>query len=1155
MNLKPLTAGIFWTQFPNNVAGTGWLCSDRYVMTAAHCVLDLKHPADNKGPFTLRFPWGTVVSTGIAWQDVDLDVALLAIDPAATAGLEKKIKQLRINLNPARRDDDEPTWTARGFPFAKPSGMTIHGTITDLEATIAESSSPAMQLYCLEGGSLARYDSEGNLAAFDSDSGIQALTGASGAAVVHGGEIVGLIRSAPPMLAQRVVFATPLSAIAKKSSVVAEIFEQIRQNHIEQIRTNWLAWERSEVGPRVVDELLEGRPDVAHVHSEIYELWNRFLDARGWHEDIGLQLRHIRDSASTVSDLGWLVERIDGIDLNRTYRQIVNDFKDNLQNTNNRLSELLRENEEIRRQSYNRKDWPEVQTQIDSDVEQVRMASKGLYELALEFKPPLFRRCFLIIGSTGAGKTHFISQLLAGQNRKSRASEYLVLPLLAPRRDGTIEDLLLEAIRAATKETNLNSVGEFCNLLAQRRTSDAPGSNRRPLKLVVAIDDLDKWIFLRGDDFKRALTDYIAAGTTLHNLFWVITCQNANYDKLSGDRFWSDYAAIRATPRIGITETEYRGRNFGGWYSLDGFNESNRVGLKIIRAAYANNGHAENPEYDSFDILVWSLESHDKEGSRLRNLSNPFNAWIVADLIKTKGIDWSTLDLSFVEFVDSFWQKRKSNLASALENRSINKAELSESELDRFVWVVAKALTKFPDLYPGRSALIKETLQLAKEFSLEHQDDRAVESIVAILNQGNLLRSPTKPAESSFGLPQEQQIEILIETFWEYYIATGLIDPNAVDEKQAELLWQRLQTIATREDIREGICIFLFLLLARESANTSYAELLEALLELATDAGEVLSPAIWFAGQRGTPDFQEKLSQLAREQELQFSEPHQLYAFMAFVCDCSSAVIAPIDRLMLLQPHYELIQKFELSDFYYYVANSLARQLYTQDEAKQWMEVLTGCEEMDCAPQLAKLTVSVLRDAFLNHRGKMLDAVIGYLQALSNSGAVRTTPPRGRKKPPYYYREFLMHEICERLINADSAGVRTYDLLVQAGWYDRRQTKVAKTIALEMEQQANIAFGHWFRSRGDFDLQYVKLVRRLADGNKVEKANAFYLIRHTVPMKGPQNVEVAYELKPILRRLYLDPKMKGLVKTYRRFFELNVKPAKRRVGTGRAVLP
>lgn len=1145
MDLKPLTARIFWQQEPNIIAGTGWLCSDRYLLTARHCVRDVNPPEEYHGPFKLLF-WGgeEIISDEIVWEDAQLDVALLAIDPASVASFAGNLRQLRTNWDPLSVTEDN-TWNSYGFPRSNTTGLTLNGTITDPEATITDLKTPAIQLNCQQGGSLARFDTQGNIVDFNDKSGVQALTGASGAAVVYRGEIVGLVRSGPPMLGQREVFATPLWAIAGKSPLVADLFEQTRQTRIEQIRTTWLDHESGEVGPRLVHEFLEGRPNDVHVHSEIYELWNRFIDERGWHEDIHNQLQYIRGSASQVSELDWLVQKIDRLDLNRTYDQICIDFKENLKNTNNRISALLRDTEEIRQRSFNRKDWPEIQTRLDNKVEQIRTASKGLYEISREFEPPLFRKCFLIIGSTGAGKTHFISQLLAGDERKSRDSEYLVLWLGAPGIGKTIEQLVMEAIRSSSGETDWSSVDEFCMVLAQRRTDGAPPSNQRPLKLVVAIDDLDKWIFLR-NDFKDELKSFIKAKTILHNLFWVITCQDANYDNLSNDSFWTEYAAIRAMPRTGITETEYRGRNFGGWYALDRFNESYRVGLEIIHAAYANNGDGDTHEHDSFNVLVWGLKSNDKEGSKLRNLSHPFNAWIVADLVKKKEIDWITFDLSFVEFIDRFWEKRRASLAAVLRNREINEAGLSENELGDLVLVMAKALTKFPDLYPNRLDLVKKTQEVIPGFSLKHSDPNAFQSLVDILKQGNLLRGIAKEATSRFGQQKVEQIEILIETFWEYYIASGLIDPSSIDKEQAELLWQRLQTIATRADIREGICIFLFLLLERESKNSKGARLLEELLEVATEAGEVLSPAIWFAGQRGTPEFQEKLAQLAGDKDLEFSDPHQLYAFMVFVCDCSSGVLPPIDRLRLLQPYYELIQQFELSEFYYFVADSLARQLDGKDEAMEWMEVLTGCEEMDCAPQLAKLTVSVLRREFLNNRQKMLNAVISYLQNLSNSGEVRTTPPRRRTKRPYYYREFLMHELCERLINAGSAGVPTYNLLVDAGWYDRRQTKIIKEIALEMEQQANIAFGHWFRSRGDFDLSYVKLVRNLADGNKVEKERAFYLIRHTVSMKGPQNVKVAYQLQPILRQLSRARELKDLVKAYRRFFDLNLKTSKRR---------
>src|SRR6185295_17380930 len=170
----------------------------------------------------------------------------------------------------------------------------------------------------------------------------------------------------------------------------------------------------------------------------------------------------------------------------------------------------------------------------------------------------------------------------------------------------------------------------------------------------------------------------------------------------------------------------------------------------------------------------------DPGGATLRNLSNPFIAWIIADLIKDATIDLSTLDLHFVEFVEVFWDKRKQNLAPVLANSKINTANLSIDNLNRLVWIVAKALSKHPDLYIGRSILITEAVELSEQLKLERRDQGSIESTISILNQGNLLRSVTKSESLGYWLPSEPEIQILIETFWEYFIASSIVDPGSI---------------------------------------------------------------------------------------------------------------------------------------------------------------------------------------------------------------------------------------------------------------------------------------------------------------------------------------------------------------------------------------
>ena len=82
---KNLTAAIFWQESGDNPVGTAWLCSDCHLLTASHCVLD-PQTQKSQGPFRLKFPLGDVPCDKIAWWDIGLDVALLAIDPASTSG-------------------------------------------------------------------------------------------------------------------------------------------------------------------------------------------------------------------------------------------------------------------------------------------------------------------------------------------------------------------------------------------------------------------------------------------------------------------------------------------------------------------------------------------------------------------------------------------------------------------------------------------------------------------------------------------------------------------------------------------------------------------------------------------------------------------------------------------------------------------------------------------------------------------------------------------------------------------------------------------------------------------------------------------------------------------------------------------------------------
>jgi len=162
--------------------GTAFFISGGLAVTAAHCVT----PCRNGDRVQLEFG-GAVLEATIAWSDPVIDAAVLQL-------VESRSSDSHIHL---AHLVDVPTgqigWSAFGFPGAYPEGLTITGSISSIEGSLAGSS--AVELNCSQG--------------VDSS----ALNGLSGAAVCVNNSCIGIIVTAPPMLKQRVILARPIKSI------------------------------------------------------------------------------------------------------------------------------------------------------------------------------------------------------------------------------------------------------------------------------------------------------------------------------------------------------------------------------------------------------------------------------------------------------------------------------------------------------------------------------------------------------------------------------------------------------------------------------------------------------------------------------------------------------------------------------------------------------------------------------------------------------------------------------------------------------------------------------------------------------------------------------------------------------------------------------
>ena len=378
MNLKNLTAKLFCKDV-ELYTGTAWVCSDQYVLTAAHCVVDLKNPQIYKGPFRLLFPSGEIVSDEIVWLDPEIDVAVLAIDPKSVVHLTREIKKLRSNPKPGNHASEDKDWA----PLVSLLGTKRVWRLTVQSRTFLRRS---------QNDQLP----PSNFSAIKADSSHITTPKASRCKSVN--PRLWLLPECQARQWSIMVRSSGLCAQAHLSWAKAwcsqrlstqlprdprrsrKCFNNIVRITLRVFAGHWLSWEANVVRPELVKDFLEGRPDVVHVDSQIYNLWDQFIDERAWHEDIANQLGQIHDSAAEVSELGWLVERIDRIDFSRTYRQLVLDFDDSFKNSHGRVKALILDLEEGLRQSVKRKDPVEIQTRYETQLAHTRTVnSLALY--------------------------------------------------------------------------------------------------------------------------------------------------------------------------------------------------------------------------------------------------------------------------------------------------------------------------------------------------------------------------------------------------------------------------------------------------------------------------------------------------------------------------------------------------------------------------------------------------------------------------------------------------------------------------------------------------------------------------------------------------------------------------------------------------------
>ncbi len=921
----------------------------------------------------------------------------------------------------------------------------------------------------------------------------------------------------------------------------------------DDVVKKWLKWE-TDLKIQVCAEEFNGKNIPFDYNSPLSWYWYKFAAADNWHKRLSRLAENILNAVKSLAHLSAatkpflsLTRELKAIDWTANYYDIISTVNNSIRSRiDNALSyiQTYLENDDAKNNTAN----------IDCRLNIFNLRDT-LQKFKAKIEFPSYSKCFLAVGSIGSGKTHLIASLMGERDTGQKGQDYLILKLASPYNNEILEELILKGIQIATGVSwrSLEDFDAFLKKTYNKRNTpefklaSAIGGSILSLnipKLVVTIDDLHEWISRR-PDFLNELIRFISTHTGLHSFYWLLTIDYNCYHYLSRDALdmfltysWIDtretfpenplYPATPAQPIYHIA----------GWFVLDEYNIMFGIGLQVLRRELgAENGKS-----------TLALDYISRDEAILRKIAPPFMAWMLLELkgeLPLKDI----VDLNYIEVVERFWIKRTS---------SLNKKE--EILLRQCTIFIARYFVETKDFSPVFVRL-KNKIAAAVEGICDLQERSKLESTLAKLEEANLMS--TFEAEEN-GVPVEK-VQIKQETFWEWRLAERLLTSRGIAEQQVNQVQAELESWFVGEewhDIKEGIFEFMLLMLnpgqKKDDATSLFSE---EFWTLGLRSEHLPTPAVWFAASKAPAFLQKKLIEWIAKSRYRPVTKRELFAYMHFLCEASPEVIDVRDRLKFLQKNFNAIQEHDFIYYYFFIVRKMITTITDNCLLVSCMVLCRGCEILGIADRLATLAVHRIIDNVRTVEGggsmadeKIYDSVFEYIKQylIGENKYARYDYNRMKKKNSqqkwqrYFFREWVLYEFTHYLAGAGGKTVSDFfSMLRKWKWFRPEYFGFSHQVALEMEREATIAAGWSYRTgigvltQGRNPVESV-IENLLAKKQVRERKLAFYLIRHTIAAEGDVEVKVNPVLRPFLKKIYLDPEMKRLVKSFPKFFQCNL---------------
>lgn len=718
-------------------------------------------------------------------------------------------------------------------------------------------------------------------------------------------------------------------------------------------------------------------------------------------------------------------------------------------------------------------------------------------ELRRFLRTAIYGRCFLVMGASGSGKTHFLVRVLRSFSSvavETDNHDYAIYVTAESsdhaRRFDSLETIILEAARFG------GSTGPEWRSLREL-AAFAAGSDDRPGRLVILIDNLYALSQRHGvalDDVQKT----IAAHTNVGNLYWVLAIAETHYALVANPRFnpfWQRYSF----------QSGEEGASTNNWISLDSLNGAKEQWEQIIR--YEVNDPSDR----------WTADLSNKARTWL---SNPFVAWVFNGWVRYSPMGYRELiNLNYIEFLERFLRSKLETLYR--QNPEAARIVPSSDGLEAAIYGVAQSVIEAH----------------ATEFETSFFSTKLpMEALLSLLSDMELLTLGPSPEHE-----YQQTLTLKNDPLWPWKV--GAVLSNALsrgnrDQELADWLARHFPSQAPQEEEEfwPAVLEFLVMMLDRQRTKVA-APFLREFFEKTQTLTAPYQAAFWLAASRVDPASQVMIAKALAEGALRHSAPmgqaqglpqyttHYLY----FLKYAEPEVHEGLPLSLRLQLVRQSVGDLGYSEYVLYVIDHLKTLVATPEELAEGLAHLHGIEdalEQSLAPEevmsitrnLSQKAYSALQYVASKHDDAAQATHEAMLCFLWRIAEINPSYPRKDKEAKMrHYRRYWVHMIkqhVDAVIWQRQAGALSW--LEMNEWLPWSRSAEWKklgapdgVVSTAMGEALTVSAGSWFRRQRPSDgarRVYVSQVAEWKDSQLVDKRlrgiqkeTAAFLIYHTVP--------------------------------------------------------